>query len=89
MPRQIQYPSDTARIEVVERLLDAGLGDYITLGHDIGYKHELTAYGGHGYAHVLKTVVPRMRQRGIPEADIEKMLVHTPARLVTIAGAPS
>ena len=82
--RRKQHPSDTQRIEMVSRLLDAGLGGHITLAQDICLKHELSAYGGQGYAHVPANIVPRMLHSGIPEAAIEQMLVGTPARVLTL-----
>lgn len=82
--RRKQHPSDTQRIEMVSRLLDAGLGGHITLAQDICLKHELSAYGGQGYAHVPGNIVPRMLHSGIPEAAIEQMLVGTPARVLTL-----
>lgn len=82
--RRKQHPSDTQRIEMVSRLLDAGLGGHITLAQDICLKHELSAYGGQGYAHVPANIVPRMLHAGIPEAAIQEMLVGTPARVLTL-----
>jgi phosphotriesterase-related protein len=83
--RRKQHPSDTQRIEVVGRLLDAGFGDRIALAQDICLKHELAAYGGQGYAHVLTNIVPRMRHAGIPDDAIERMLVDTPAAILALA----
>ena len=82
--RRRQHPSDTQRIDVVCRLLDAGLGDRIALAQDICLKHELSAFGGQGYAHVLKRIVPRMLLAGIPQTAINRMIVHTPARILAL-----
>jgi phosphotriesterase-related protein len=82
--RRKQHPSDTQRIDAVCRLLDAGLGDHIALAQDICLKHELSAYGGQGYAHVLKRIVPRMLHAGIPQATIDRMLIDTPASILAL-----
>ena len=82
--RKKQHPSDTQRIEMVCRLLDAGLGDRIALAQDVCLKHELSSFGGQGYAHVLKRIVPRMLLAGIPQATIDEMLVETPARILAL-----
>jgi phosphotriesterase-related protein len=82
--RRKQHPSDTQRIEAVIRLLDAGLGDRIALAQDICLKHELAGFGGQGYNHVLGRIVPRMLHEGIPQADIDRMLVETPARILAL-----
>jgi phosphotriesterase-related protein len=82
--RRKQHPSDTQRIDAVCRLLDMGLGDRIALAQDICLKHELSGFGGQGYAHVVKRIVPRMLLAGVPQAAIDQMLVDTPARLLAL-----
>ena len=82
--RRKQHPSDTQRIEMVCRLLDLDLGDRIALAQDICLKHELSAFGGQGYAHVLTNIVPRMLHAGVPQAAIDQMLVGTPAQILAL-----
>jgi phosphotriesterase-related protein len=84
--RRKQHPSDTQRIEMVCRLLDAGLGDRVALAQDICLKHELAAFGGQGYAHVLANIVPRMLHAGIPQDAVDRMLVGTPAQILALPG---
>ena len=40
-------------------------------------------YGGPGYAHILESIVPRMRRRGFSEDLVEKILIRNPARALT------
>jgi phosphotriesterase-related protein len=82
--RRKQHPSDAQRIEFISRLLDLGLGDRIALAQDICLKHELSAFGGQGYAHVLANILPRMLHAGIPQAAIDQMLVTTPAEVLAL-----
>ena len=82
--RRKQHPSDTQRIEMISRLLDAGLGDHITLAQDICLKHELTKYGGQGYAHVPGNIVPRLLHAGVSKDAVEAMMSGTPARILTL-----
>jgi phosphotriesterase-related protein len=82
--RKKQHPSDADRIRAVRLLLDAGLGDRIALAQDICIRHELSAFGGQGYAHVLVSILPRLRDEGVPEDAIERMLVTTPAEILTL-----
>ncbi len=79
-----QHPSDTQRIETICRLLDLDLGDRIALAQDICLKHELSAFGGQGYAHVLTTIVPRLLLAGVPQAAVDRMLVETPAQVLAL-----
>ena len=78
-------PSDAQRIDAVKRLVSEGYGDRIVIAHDICTKHRLVRYGGHGYAHILKNIVPRMRQRGLSDQDVHSMVVANPARILAFA----
>jgi phosphotriesterase-related protein len=82
--RRKQHPSDTQRIEIVCRLLELGLGDRIALAQDICLKHELSAFGGQGYAHVLTNIAPRLRLAGIPDDALDQMFVATPAAILAM-----
>ncbi|MBM3925283.1 MAG: aryldialkylphosphatase [SAR202 cluster bacterium] len=73
-------PSDGDRVERVKHLLDAGFAGQVLLAQDICYKHRLVKYGGHGYAHILENVAPRMRNAGVGQPEIDTMLVENPAR---------
>jgi phosphotriesterase-related protein len=52
------------------------------LSHDIGSKHRLASYGGHGYVHLLKYVYPRFLRKGITKEQLEMMFVGNPRRLL-------
>jgi phosphotriesterase-related protein len=75
-----QLPSDAERINAVLGLLDAGLGDRLLFAQDICFAHELVRNGGYGYAHVLRTVCPRLRHRGVDEPTLHRILVENPRR---------
>jgi phosphotriesterase-related protein len=62
------------------RLIEAGHGEQLLFSQDVCLKTELVAYGGRGYAHVQRSVVPTLRHRGVDEAAIERILVGNPAR---------
>jgi phosphotriesterase-related protein len=75
-----QLPSDHERMNAVLSLLDAGLEDRLLLAQDLCYTHELVTYGGYGYAHVMRTIQPRMADAGISERSVERMLRENPRR---------
>lgn len=77
-------PTDWMRLRAVRRLIDAGLGDRVVLSHDICTRSRLRTLGGHGYGHLLRNVVPLMRERGFSQDEIATLLVETPRRLLTI-----
>ena len=72
--------SDAQRLEVLELMMSEGFGDQIVIGHDVCTKFQRAKYGGKGYAHIIESVVPRMRARGFSESDINGILVGNPAR---------
>ena len=77
--------SDAQRLDLVARCMDAGLSAQLLLSQDICTKHRLARYGGHGYDHFLSNIRPWMLKRGFTGSDIEQLLVHNPARWLTVA----
>ena len=79
----IQFIATTlARITTIRALIDAGHGDRIVVSHDICQRTRQVEFGGHGYGHVFRNVVPMMRRRDFEEDEIDAILVSTPARLL-------
>lgn len=76
------YPSDDVRADNVARLAAEGHGARVLLSGDTCTRSALTAYGGAGYGRVFETFLPRLRSRGLDEADIDRMIVENPARLL-------
>ncbi len=77
-------PNDVGRIKEIKELIVMGYLGQITISHDIGMKMMLTRYGGWGYAHILRDVVPLMQVYGMTEEQIRSLLVETPRRLLTL-----
>jgi phosphotriesterase-related protein len=80
----VDLPNDKTRIERIAALIDEGFEDQILISHDIAVKKWLFRYGGHGYDHILERVVPRMKEHGISDQALHKMLVSNPARLLAL-----
>lgn len=78
-------PCDRERIEQVKRLIDDGLLNRLLISHDICMKIFLVSYGGAGYAHILKNILPQMIARDIPLEQIWKIMVDNPKRLLCFA----
>lgn len=79
--------SDAQRLALVRGLIDAGFGEQVLVSHDIGTKHRLARYGGHGFDHLLTNVIPWMRQRGFTPAEIEMVFVRNPGSVATVGAA--
>eukprot|EP00048_Salpingoeca_helianthica_P000209 m.39971 g.39971 ORF g.39971 m.39971 type:complete len:357 (+) comp10236_c1_seq1:578-1648(+) len=74
--------SDEQRIEVVVGLLARGAR--VLLSHDIHTKHRMRSFGGHGYAYLFESIVPRLRTRGVGPDAITAMLSGWPQDLLTL-----
>lgn len=81
----IEEPRDTDRVDCLIRLMDKGYVDRLLLSQDICYKVNLHKFGGNGYDHILSNIVPVLKERGISEDELSKMLIENPARLLTIS----
>ncbi|XP_073190215.1 N-acetyltaurine hydrolase isoform X2 [Lepidochelys kempii] len=79
----IDMPSDNERIARIRMLIDEGYEDRIVIAHDVHTKNRLMKYGGHGYSHILKNIVPKMLIRGISQNIIDKILIENPKQWLT------
>lgn len=80
----IDMPNDAVRLRLIRAAVKHGHGGRVTISHDICYRTRLTAWGGHGYAHIFENVVPLMQRRGFTESEIRAILVDNPRRLLTL-----
>ena len=71
-------------VELLCELLARGHADRIFLSQDVCHDSQLKRYEGNGYVYLAETFLPRLREAGVGEAEIEKMTVTNPRRLLTI-----
>ena len=71
-------------VELICELLAKGHADRVLLSQDVCHDSQLTRYEGNGYTYLTETFLPRLRDAGISDAEIETMTVHNPQRLLTI-----
>lgn len=81
--RCIPIPRDAQRLRRLEWLIEDGFINQIVISHDVAFKIQLMRYGGTGYAHIPRYIVPQMRGWGWPEEHIQTILVENPKRLLT------
>jgi phosphotriesterase-related protein len=72
-------------IELILRLLERGHGDRILLSQDVCDNSQLRFYGGNGYTYLQETFLPRLRERGVSDAEIARITVENPRRILSIA----
>ena len=75
--------SDFDRMDRLVELIDAGHADRLLVSHDIFVKMFLTKYGGDGYGHVLRNILPVMEERGVDPDVLETITVENPRRVLT------
>jgi phosphotriesterase-related protein len=77
---------DVERLKGVQKLIsmDRAYLKKILFSTDRCLKSELLSYGGFGYAHVLKTIIPWMRILGFSEDEITTLVVENPKDVVAL-----
>lgn len=75
---------DETRIDLIVALLERGHGDRLLISSDRNRRSELHVSGGPGYDHVLRKFVPRLKERGVDDEALQRILVTNPARVFSI-----
>ncbi len=75
--------TDWQRMAGLVALLREGHADQLAIGCDVFTRSLHRRGGGFGYRYLLDWVLPRLRERGIDEATIEKLTVANPARILS------
>lgn len=71
-------------VELLCELLARGHVERVLLSHDVCHDSQLRRYGGNGYTYLSESFLPRLREAGVSDADIETMTIANPRRLLTI-----
>ena len=78
------FASDRDRVKLAAKIIRSGFGAQLLLTNDICLKCMLRNFGGEGYSHIFKNVIPRFSECGIPEDFIRKTVLHdNPIRMLT------
>lgn len=78
-------PTDWMRLRYIRTLIEDGCLGRILLSHDICTRTRCRHLGGHGYGHLVRNVIPLMRDRGFSETEIDTLLRLNPRRLLVKA----
>ena len=71
-------------VELLCELLSRGHVEHVLLSQDVCHDSQLRRYGGNGYTYLASTFLPRLREAGVSDAEIETMTVANPRRLLSI-----
>ena len=72
--------NDRQRIDWLRKLFAKGYSDQLLISHDVWCKAQYRRYGGQGYGHILRSVVPQLLDHGLSKSDMSRLLVDNPAR---------
>lgn len=73
---ELREPSDAERINALLALVNAGFGKQILISQDVCTKMQLREYGGMGYDHILRTIIPRLKRFGLGVEEINDLLIR-------------
>ena len=73
---------DDQRVEWLLEVFRRGFGARVLVSHDVWCKVQLRRFGGEGYGHILRTIVPQLLEGGLSEADVDQLLVRNPAAVL-------
>lgn len=79
----LDLPNDGMRLKAVRDLCDRGHLAQVVISQDICTKTRLRRFGGHGYTHIAKNVIPMMRSGRFSEDEITTIIRDTPRRLLS------
>jgi phosphotriesterase-related protein len=79
---QLREPSDAERIEALVNLINSGFENQLLVSQDVCTRMQLRHYGGMGYDHFLRTIVPRLLHKGVKQSVLDKILIHNPRRFL-------
>lgn len=76
------FARDTERVKFIKKLIERGFLKQILITNDICLKSMLHKYGGWGYEHIPRNIVPMMEDFGIDKKDIETIIRDNPIRFL-------
>lgn len=75
---KLRFAYDLERVKLLSQLIKRGYQKQILLCNDICLKTMWCAYGGNGYAHILRTVKDMALENGIDEKTYHSLLTENP-----------
>lgn len=80
----IDMPNDAMRVNKVVALAEAGHLDQVLISLDIDTRSRLSRYGGEGYQHIIRNVVPILRRKGFSADEVDRIVARNPQTMLTI-----
>ena len=84
-PSRAKYWPDSVLVELIKGMCNAGYASNIMLGGDNGRASMWKQWGGaYGHNYILEKFVPRLKEEGVSEENIHKILIENPRRQFAI-----
>jgi phosphotriesterase-related protein len=77
---------DAEREAALLTLLELGYAPQLLLSQDVCMKMQLRRYGGMGYSHILRHIVPSLCRRGVGADVVDQLLRENAMRILTVEG---
>lgn len=74
--------SDAKQVAVIRELVDAGYADHVMLSSDFAAEADTRSKGGPGYGKTVTVFLPKLRQAGVSEAAIRRIVLDNPRRFL-------
>jgi len=85
----LEFSPEHHKIACIQEIIARGYAGRLLLSSDLCRRTFYHANGGRGYDYVLRSFVPRMRECGVAESDIQRMLIGNPAEVLAVQGSVS
>lgn len=76
------FETDLARVKMAKKLISEGYGEKLLFANDLCLKESWRKYGGWGYDHIFRNIIPMMRTEGISEEDIRQIIEINPKQFL-------
>jgi phosphotriesterase-related protein len=70
-------------LQLVRAVLDAGLEQHLVLSHDVCYRSDLATYGGLGYTAISSHLPAALREIGVTDEQLQRIMIDNPRRALT------
>jgi len=79
----LQLPNDNQRLNRIRKLINDGYINNLIITQDMFLGLQLGKNGGKGYGHIIDNLIPRMKNFGFTEKEINNILIINPQRILT------
>jgi phosphotriesterase-related protein len=80
----VELPTDRGRLRLIRDIFEKGLGNRVLVSQDICTRTRLLTWGGHGYGHMFRNVVPLMKNLGFNATEIDQLIRINPLNILAM-----